>query len=509
MATHQADKSLSGDKPLETDLMQAADLDSLNIARPRNVDAESGKPRFQTQSIPINVKEPEIERRAERKPAVKTETATSDMFLPFMRNPLINTVEPTPSYFVPSSLMMFYIIHEMDYIMCQNYYFNRSTMYYHPYVSRLYFSILFYIQVLRAMNKAGVLERRAKLFLEQFLDDFPPESLSIPGPLLPFFQAIAVSQPNDRNFGKIYPFVPTSTIGAKKQKDRIVDEPNRWLLPNVPLLFGFIARITSREARNAAFSSDNNQTIKDYPSPWNPLTVLSADSETRVATQPIINGVTWSSDPAQWTPTEAWSLTSPGVNYPVESNDEQNKKFTKYGSQLRIPSLTADESTCSISKFLQLEEPEWFSKVLTIMTLYSKYFRASGTLAHCSPESGSSTRIIIKYEAPKPKKGKTVAISRPVIPGDDDSRFPLVFNSRTSEYGINQYNQMMAHYSQLNAEVFDSHPKFPNAGTTEADDKDGPFWNVTPVTHESLRDTGYLQVSDVIADYFALEKAQN
>jgi len=508
MATTNESKALSSDKPFESDLMQAANIESLNIARPRDVDSESAKPRLQTQVVPINRKEPETEKRAERKPAVKTETAASDMFLPFMRNTLISVIEPTPSFFVPSSIMMFYIIHEMDYIMCQNYYFNRSTMYYHPYISRLYFSILFYIQVLRAMNKAGALERKAKLFLEQFMDDFPPESLSIPGPLIPFFQAIAVTQPNDTNMGKVYPYVPTTGLGPRRTSDRIVDTPSRWLLPNVPLLYGFIARITSQEAKASATTNGSTQTIKEYPSPWNPLLSLSADATTRTDVQPTINGTPWSSDPNNWDDTTAWSLSSPGVNYPVESNDEQNKKFTKYGSQLRIPPLDATSNTSSIANFLQLDEPEWFGKILTIMTLYSKYFRSSGTLAQCSPETGSSTRITVTYEAPK-ATARQQSLVKPRVPGDDDSRFPLVFTSRTTEYGISQYNQMLAHYSQLNAEVFESHPKFPNAGTLAADDKDGPFWTITPVSHESMRDTGYLQVSDVIADYFALEKAQN
>jgi len=506
MATTQEAKSSLGDKPFETDLMNAAQIDSLNISRPRDIDSESAKPRLQQQVVPINRKEPEVEKRAERKPPVRLDVTASDMFLAFIRNSLINTIEPTPSFFVPSSLMMFFVIHEMDYHICQNFYFNRSTTYFHPYISRLYFSVLFYIQVLRAMNKAGALERKAKLFLDQFLDDFPPESLSIPGPLMTYFQSIAVSQPNDGNMGKIYPFVPTTNLGPKSQKERINDTLSNWLLPNVPLLFGFIARITSQEAKNSATTNGGRNDVKDYPSPWNPLLVLS--STNNVDVQPQINGVNWSSDTSTWDPTTAWSLVSPAHEYPIESSDEQNKKFSKYGSNLKIPTLTANTSTRSIADYLQLNEPEWFSKILTIMTLYSKYFKSSGTLAQCSPELGSSTRITIAYEAPKAKPNKPF-LPQPTTPGDDDSRFPLIFRSHTTEYGINQYNQNLAHFSQLNAEIFDSHPKFANAGTKTAGDKDGPFWDIAPVSHESMRDTGYLQISDIIADYFTLEKAQN
>jgi len=497
----------SGDRPFESDLMQAAGLDSLDVNLPRNVDAESAKPRVQQQFAPVAKKEPEEEFRVVRKSKAKFETTSSDMFLPFMRNPLINTIEPTYSYVVPSSFMMFYIIHEMDILMAQNYYFNRSTNLWHPYVTRLYFGILFIIQTLRAMNKIGTLPSVSKLFLTQFLDDFPPESLSIPGPLVPLFKAIAASQPNDLNLGKICPYLPEE-IGPKSPNTRIQDDKSAFLWPNIPLLFGFISRITSTEAKNSANYTGTNPDVVDYPSPWNPLSVLSKTGENHTDVQPVINGVKWSSDPDAWSDLEAWSLTSPGVNFPIETSDEQNKKFTRFGSQLKVPSLAETDRIAKISDFTQLSEPEWFSKLLPIMTLYCKYFKSSDTLASCSPEGGSALKITICYE-PIKRSMKRKAITRPRIPGDDDSRFPLIFRSNTTEYGINQYHQMQAHLAQLNAQVFDSHPYFPSIGSKITNDKDGPFWDIVPVSHESMRDTGYLQIADVISDHFALEKAQN
>lgn len=494
--------------PTEKSLMEAVNLDSLNVSQPRNVDAESAKPRTQQQVIPIARKEEETETSIERKAFRKTETVTSDMFLPFMRNPLINIVEPSLSSFVPSSLMLYYVIHELDMLMAQNYYFNRSTTLWHPYITRLYYGILFIIQTLRSMNKVNALSIQQRLFLDQFLDSFPPETLSIAGPLIPFFRALACSRPNDLNLGQVYPYLPQK-LGPRSPGNRILKDKAAFLWPNIPLLIGFINRITSTEAKNSANRNGASNDVAEYPSPWNPLQVLSFTGQTtRSPMQPIINGVQWSSDPTTWDDQTAWSLVSQGVSYPIETSDDQNKKFTRFGSNLKIPTIEETDNLNTVQSFCQLHDLTWFAKLLPVMTLYAKYFKAQGTLADCSPEGGSSTRITIKYEAPKQKKDKPL-LPKPTTPGDDYSRFAPVFRSRTTEYGINQFHSMEAHLTQLNVEIFEEHPYFGKVGTLENDDREGPFWSITPVSHESMRDTGYLQIADILSDHFALDKAMN
>lgn len=83
--------------------------------------------------------------------------------------------KPASSY-IPSCLMMDYVVHLMNKNLVDNYYFKRVVPDYHPYILRLYYGVLFWIQCLRAGRHANTLNPEQHHFLLYFLNNHPPES---------------------------------------------------------------------------------------------------------------------------------------------------------------------------------------------------------------------------------------------------------------------------------------------------------------------------------------------
>lgn len=208
-----SDKKNDTESNLDASFSQKLGLDSLDPLKPksfRDVDSESTIPKLESQSKPTSAALPS-------KPAPKTiadgpppsrALDASDFLFPFLTTRITHPNRKRLSTYIPCSHFMFYIIHHLNDLLIDNFYFKRSCPEYHPYILRLYFGILFYIQTLRAMNDVGLLNSTRYEFLTRFLDAHPLESLSIPGPLLPLFKTICTSQPEYGNYAKLSPTLP-------------------------------------------------------------------------------------------------------------------------------------------------------------------------------------------------------------------------------------------------------------------------------------------------------------
>lgn len=116
---------------------------------------------------------------------------------------------------------MYTIIHYMDDLMRKSFYFKRQEDAWHPFISRIYFGILFYVQTLRAEHKVGTITSRHRRFLVKFLTDYPPETLTIPGPLVATFESLNASRPSNKLYGTVTPAI-YPLIGRLTAEDLIL-----------------------------------------------------------------------------------------------------------------------------------------------------------------------------------------------------------------------------------------------------------------------------------------------
>ncbi|KAK4882299.1 hypothetical protein RN001_005618 [Aquatica leii] len=298
----------------------------------RNVDAETHKPRLQPSVKKDDQKPPNRDHKSKHKPG-PPQISISSILLPYLRTPLTGIPEPITSTFVPCAYSMYDIVHIMDDIMRKNSYFRRQEDAWHPLISRLYFGILFHIQILRSELSTGIISPKNRRFLTSFLRDFPPETLVVPGPLAPLFEALNASSPENSLFGKVSPKLHDVVGNYTASQLILYEEGNAFklLLPYVPGILGFIQNILTAQA--AAIPDYTNTNTFDN----------TADR--------TLNGHVFNAN--NWTETERATLLQPGMLYLLETNRDIDTSFNIYGwlehiDQCTVNHKTANEAHCRL-----------------------------------------------------------------------------------------------------------------------------------------------------------------
>lgn len=284
--------------------------------------------------------------------------------MPALRYPMSGIAEPRISTFVPCAFQMYYIIHIMDDIMRKSFYFLRREDAWHPFISRIFFGILFIIQTLRCELTTRIITPEKLEILQDFIDANPLEKLFIPGPLVALFKALAVGKSSVSLVGNITPKIP-DIIGVPEAQWLIALDDNHianLLLPKIPGLLAFFQKLTT--------APENN--IPDF-------TIPSTFDNTRETTLLGSNFQV-----GAWTPVQRTFLLTPGLIYSPETTTGIDASFNRFGKRLRLPQFIATTPLDTLRDFMQFRDLRWFSLVAQIMSSYAKFFKGSRSLAECS-----------------------------------------------------------------------------------------------------------------------------
>lgn len=149
--------------------------------------------------------------RAPRKIAVslKASAPGAPHMLSEVRNLAMSTVQQrTNSYFVPHTLVMFQLLATMDQVIQHNYYFQRGQTNWHPFISQLYVTLLFFIHMIRVMAETQELPAHVQSFLTSFQNTIGFDALLVPGPLVPFFNCLTAFSGPEEWYGNVSPTLP-------------------------------------------------------------------------------------------------------------------------------------------------------------------------------------------------------------------------------------------------------------------------------------------------------------
>jgi len=109
-----------------------------------------------------------------------------------------NTELRVANYVVPNCTVFYQLLGMCDTQMAHTKRFTDANPDWIPFVSQLYFGILIYYQVLKTQAVGNQISQEQRDFLEFLDDQFQVAHTKIPGPLVPFFQALAACcGPND------------------------------------------------------------------------------------------------------------------------------------------------------------------------------------------------------------------------------------------------------------------------------------------------------------------------
>ena len=375
----------------------------------------------------------------------------------FARFPLIPKLTKKVSTFTATTFNYYEAVHYMDSLMTDNLYFERSGLLWHPFVSRLYFGALVYIQTFRAMDYAKVGDRDTISLHFNLIRDFPPERLPIPGPLVPMLKELCACEPDDKTFHVVYPYIEPKP--GPRHADELLPREERMLgLPNLPVIAGFANTIINADGID----------VPDYT-----VSNMFDDTEDH-----DINGVL--------IPANAWNmqkrsiLYQPGMAHVPETNEELDERFSLEGDTYSIPVITEDTTLQTYGDYTMLNNPEWLGAILPVMSLYSQFFKESTNLGQCSPFVPLTGTIRTR---PTTVESNTAALNGiyhldEALP--DEYPYKLIYDQRSYEMAIPQFYQLMGQYSCINTMCDYRGMDIWSRINTIDSGRPGPYWSQNP-----------------------------
>jgi hypothetical protein len=453
---------------LEDQFLKLTGLSSMDELSADNFDEKFGQADSLTKSIlaPSAAPVPHDDQKKEDADAKKTASpvSASDFLYGFKHMTISYASRKKVNSFFPTAYMMYYIIHEMNVLLCEHFYFKRDAPNYHPLLLRIYFGIVFMIQSLRAQHAANALYGDQFDFLEKFLDAYPVDTLPIPAPLIHIFKSLCASRPEIPQYGYVTPVVPENLWSTQLKDAPVGSVYNHF--PNIPYML-------------ALYNLLNNSTLKG--SVKDIKTYLGNGTDDR-----SFAGYTYDKDPAQWLQTRARQLMSPGMEHALEGTASFNKDFYENRfDNLEVPAPSSNDKVKFVDEFLYMSKKvSWFRDLVEIASSAAKYFEGSGTLADCSPVGPPVCQIQVTVsEVDFDTLPTGFATGKSFYA---DGHMKLTTSSRT----IDQLSMIMASASHLNMRY-----RGTNAITSR---QEGPFWSLGPIESSVTDESALIQVRQTI-----------
>ena len=280
-----------------------------------------------------------------------------------------------------------------------------------PHCSIIVYSILAIIQVLRAQSLIYATNIDQFTFLQKFLDQFPLQNLEIPGPLVPFFRSLSISQPGFGDYEAVGPAIPSIYYSEATlySMTYILPNTNEYfpgidvLIPNIPLmldqfrhLLTFLTTLTAAGAypSYSEYVQLSNLFGMDVPANDDDqfevferhLRTVGFSHRPTTSDRHMLRFAHYYAGvnpqfPSAWTfdPNHAPVDADPTADPPVEARAENWTLHTSLADCLGFESSTA-----------------WFHILLRGMPTFTKYFKGNTRLSDISPTSSAAAMILFK-----------------------------------------------------------------------------------------------------------------
>ncbi|QNQ73374.1 capsid protein [Bondarzewia berkeleyi partitivirus 1] len=306
--------------------------------------------------------------------------------------------------FIPDALYYSYIVEATDTTMMNTPKFVDAAQGFHPLVSRMYHSQLFFIKTFLAMDAAGILSDDVKDALNILLERLPLDTWVVPGPTVDYLNSIACSHTTVNGYGYISPFLPDTprvSAGTPLFTSNIAGRvPNMIILGNqlhnwVEIAHAAAAAVPQTTRDSARFhptaAPGNNARsyfLSEVYQGFHPFQGAgSAHPNGPTARGTFGNHVN---------ALQRENLVSPFLLTPPLSNDRAVKvsfsnedNLTYLSENLRI-GAPLDEWP----SFLYWNEIEFWSEVQSMMALYCRHLSGSLDLSSLSPSGPMAAHVV-------------------------------------------------------------------------------------------------------------------
>jgi len=382
-----------------------------------------------------------------------------------------------PSTYIPNFGVTFYILSQMDRTMASTKAWTDTSLGWAPPMSQMYISLLIYIQIIRAMETARMLQpfSQLKIFLDTFRQIFPLEQLQIPGPLVPLFASISSFLPfTDGRFGNVCPSLPdaphwTAATFFTPGQLQMTDTLNKCL-PNISV---FVSRLRSIcQTATSAAVTDQRSFMSSQDSPHRCATLFGRqidDTENAILSSP--GSMFAYPDQLDMWINAANSLDNLGIPQDLSLAAPQTAPNNDWTSFLRLSQFT--------------NEHLWVEPISAIMADYSRYWNGSTNLGSISTDCQTSAAVKMRFDQigtsihdPPSTRAEVLAQPQAVPPV---AAYPQYYIMRT--HATSRFDCQVALKTVPKAHIYSALTYSLNA-YSDIDEqnaaRNGPFWNLGP-----------------------------
>jgi hypothetical protein len=418
--------------------------------------------------------------RARAPPSNANVTGVPEMYMLVAPTPASTIQRLALNTFVPSFLACAQVILQMNHMMGTTHRFLQGAHEWCPFLSLAYFGNLFILQALRAYREIRPLPMHESWLLEGIETSIGLDSLIVPGPLVPFFQALAASSAPFEWFGNIGPNVTGFLTGCNQSNDYLVQDGHSRILPNIPFYLDMISKIVAIDADSTPVQ--RRSLLQRFYSDI--MTVNVTD-----------------------TPNEHFHMSAPGL----PSRPFQTPDFIQFVlglANLDLPSRLNrngnDATNLNLSQFMRLYDAPtvangqyhtWFEQAAGVHARYGQFFKGSVPLSSISPSGIGAAITRVRYTAGNARLLAPYTFHAVVAPAPPAAGVPAYYdrneiNSLSAvlehpDHALEEIAEQCGQLAQVNVDLESS---LGAATPTNANLRTGDVWTLPDIRRTSTYD---------------------
>lgn len=348
--------------------------------------ARRGKPQ-QERPEPLEATAESIEAVAKPEPKPGASGALFMMALARHIKPVPRLFQ-TQNTYIPDAGNMFIVVHQMTKLLTDNVALYERIPDYTSIALNLYYSHVYFYQILRARDAIGTLTRFERRSLRIYESIGKPEAWPIAIPMTGFIQALGACELDDKMYSFVSPAFPTWNFTKDKALTGLSNAPGIGRTPIVPAYQEFL-RLFGKKTDGAYYDEDT-QTYHPTTTPLsatNKFVGLEASLATSNDFQTLAFSSAWND--ATETEEPVGSMSRGGVMTRV--------------LRWHIPTIAETKDFTSGMEnylFTDLEDIQWMSNLLRISAGVNLFFPGSTNLGAIPPVTVRENFVQVQYKKP-------------------------------------------------------------------------------------------------------------
>jgi len=349
-------------------------------------------------------------------PSTETQTAraTDDFEIYWSLETSYDIEEETYSVlneWTPNCLGLFEILKQTGVFV----YGSRIVQKHHPeymdYAVACYYSVIFYVQILRAREAAGALTGLESTFLRRFRRKFNEEELPISGIVFPFFANIVSTLLADSKYNWIVPRIADGLFRAN-MADYNHDNGSVYLQPLIPHMVGILRFAFSRATKGHYFDLDAANEPIYFTDTDQFVPAKIGTTQKTIFGVPFTRGTADAAHPLS----KMTIFSAAGVNYPFRADADTMALASKrwatssFVDGLKVSAIAGQTGeglitgaavpTDDLEKFLCMPKSnnmEWFRELVNQAATHARFFSSVKNLSDVPVTGGNETLLIAEF----------------------------------------------------------------------------------------------------------------